>query len=115
MSWLIDGILLLATGLVGAYYPSILKRVWQEFRLAPRSESAWRLAGAVLLGSLNFGLMLVLVDRLPISIAFPAATGLTVALAAVVARLRFGEKLNTLRLAGTAAIIGGVAVLYGLG
>lgn len=99
--------LLLAVGFnVGAY---------AVFRAIAERPHDWRWAalfGAGLaLGGVNTLCFTLAMRRIPLAVAYPTFSGLSISLVVMVSALAFGERLTAVNLAGALLVIVGVALL----
>ena len=69
------------------------------------------LCGLLLHGA-SFFLYVFLLSRLRVSVLYPVATGLSIALITVFSNFVLGERLGPSQLAGVAAIVGGIALVF---
>jgi multidrug transporter EmrE-like cation transporter len=68
-------------------------------------------AAGIIVYGIGIALGIWLVGRYAVSVAYPIVVGLSLVMLAAVSALALGETLTPLKLAGTALIVAGVAVL----
>jgi len=112
MPALFDILLFAASAVLGAGYPAVLKQAWTGYRGDPLALTGLRLVLAAAGAGANFSLLLLLLARHPVAVAFPVVTGLTIVVAAFLGARAFAEPLAPGRLAGSALVIAGVALVY---
>ena len=98
----VSGLLLLKTGLAG-------------LRAALTSAGSWvplsQVGGGGLLYVISFGLWMVILNRIDLSVAYPIAIGLTLTFLTASSVLLFGEVLSALRLGGIVLVFLGVVMV----
>ncbi len=88
----------------------------------PAARRAWRdgdalslpliaVGGGAILYLVSFALWLLIVERLPLSIAFPTAIGLSMIAISVGSALVLGESVGVTKVLGMALILAGIALI----
>ena len=95
--------------LVVKYWLPAARRAWRNGDVLSAPFAAVG-AGAVLY-AFSFGLWLLIVERLPLSIAFPTAIGLSMVAITVGSALVLGESVGVAQVAGMALILAGIALV----
>jgi multidrug transporter EmrE-like cation transporter len=98
----VSGLLLLKSGLPALRGAGVLA--------APRLALA-EVGGGGMLYVVSFGLWMVILSRVDLSVAYPITIGLTITCIAIGSVLLFGEALTPLRLGGMALVFIGIALI----
>ncbi len=110
---MISTLLFILYGLVSATAVLLLKTSMSRAGglAAWRSATGLIFAAGAMLYAISFLLWLRLLSRLPLSVAYPAAIGLTLVLTLSLAAVWLNERLTTPRLAGAMLVFAGIVLL----
>ena len=94
----------------------LFKRGWPELAQAFRGGDAWASpailpATGAILYAVSFLVWLVIVTRLPLTIAYPVAIGLSLVAVTLGAVVWLGEPMTAARVAGAALVFTGIALI----
>ena len=94
----------------------LFKHGWPRFFTALNDGSAWAslailpAVGAALY-AVSFLVWLVIVTRLPLTVAYPVAIGLSLVAVTIGAVVWLGEPLSAIRMLGAALVLAGIALI----
>lgn len=103
--------LLLVYAAVNVAAVTVFKLGWQAYRRAGKRAALPFAAATVGLYGATFGLVVVLLARLPVAVVVAATTGLVILLTAISAVVFLGERLSGRTALGSALVVGGVLIL----
>jgi len=91
------------------YWLPAARRAWRDGDVLSAPFAAVGVGAALYV--LSFALWLLIVERLPLSIAFPTAIGLSMVAIAVGSALVLGESVDATQVAGMVLILAGIALV----